>query len=303
MSYQPLPFAEKKDMIALLHASEAAYRASVDAAITAIRARPSLRFLALSGPTCSGKTTTASRMMHDLGKDGHRVALISIDDFFYDREILHRMARESGKPLDLDSVKTIDLPRLSTVVDDLLACRPTSLPRFDFSEGRRVAEEPFLPTEKDLYLFEGIQALYPEVVALFEPSRLLRLFIEVEMPTPTPHGSLSPRECRLLRRLLRDSKFRGTDAATTFAHWEQVVENERKNIEPYRHTAEVHIDSSLPYEMAVMKEPLLAVLSAVPKTDPAKEKAEEYMALLSTFPTVDASYVPKDSVLREFIGF
>lgn len=287
---------------ALVTSSERAYHASVDAALAVIRSRKPLRFITLAGPTCSGKTTTAKLIIDKLREEKHRVVVISIDDFYWDRDTLYRMARESGEPLDLDSVKTIDLSRLAAVVEDLAARRNTCLPRFDFAEGRQVEQIPFAPQQNDIYLLEGIQALYPEVVALLDPSVTLRLYISVAQPLVTPFCQLSPREQRLFRRLLRDSKFRGTDAEATLTRWEGVVANEINNMEPHASSCELSIDSALPYELAVMRDELIALLGEVKEESPHFATAKSYCELLSRFPVISASLVPKDSVLREFIG-
>lgn len=297
-----LSFATEKEKEAFVMVSETAYHASVDAAIEVIRSRKALRFIALAGPTCSGKTTTANLIIDKLKREKHRVIVISIDDFFFDREYLHDMAKASGEPLDLDSVKTIDLKQLASVVEDLAAGRRTLLPHFDFTEGRQTYVTEFLPQADDIYLFEGIQAIYPEVVSLFEPSTMLRLYISIEQTLVTPFCELLPREQRLLRRLLRDSKFRGTDAEATLTHWSGVVANEIKNMEPYVSACELHIDSSMPYELAVMKAELLPLLRTVKKESPHFPMAERFCRLLSEFPDISSALVPKDSVLREFIG-
>lgn len=302
MNFRSFTFATEKEKEAFVIASEKAYHASVDAAIEVIRSRGDLRFIALAGPTCSGKTTTAKLIIDKLCEEKRRVVVISIDDFFFDREYLHDMAKTSGEPLDLDSVKTIDLKQLAVVVADLEAGKATLLPHFDFTEGRQTYVTEFLPQADDIYLFEGIQAIYPEVVSLFEPSTMLRLYISIEQTLVTPFCELSPREQRLLRRLLRDSQFRGTDAETTLTHWSGVVANETKNIDPYVSSCELHIDSSLPYELAVMKDELISLLRSVRDESPHSLTAREYCRLLSNFSVISSSMVPQDSVLREFIG-
>lgn len=292
----------EKEKRALVHASEAHYRDGIAAVTEAVRAHRSLRFVALAGPTCSGKTTTARLLKDALKQDGRRVVMISIDDFFYDRATLAAEAEKRGEPFDMDSVKAIDLPSLRAFLCALHEGRPALLPHFDFERGKQTSFSTLLPEPQDIYLFEGIQAVYPEVVSLFPVGELLRLYLSVERSLATPCGLFPPREQRLLRRLLRDSKFRATDPETTLTHWGSVVRNELSHIEPNRGGVDLTVDSSLPYELCVMKEELIPLLSSVGEGSDHATVARLLCERLTEFPVIDRSLVPRDSVLREFIG-
>jgi len=295
-------FSDESEKKAFVAQCEAAFRSRLHEIASIAAARRDLRFITLAGPTCSGKTTTAGILIEGLESVGRRVVVISIDDFFYDRAHLKAEAQRSGIPFDMDSVRAIDLTALRAFVSDLLAGKPSVLPRFDFHEGKRTIGDTVVPHPEDVYLFEGIQAVYPEVTALFPRETMLSIYISVEETVVTPHGSWLPREIRLLRRLLRDSKFRSTDAETTFSHWGSVVRNELVSIEPYRDTCDERINSALPYELCVLKEPLMALLATVGEGDDHAVTARLLFEKLSRLPSFDEAYVPADSVLREFIG-
>ncbi len=290
---------EKKAFAALC---EAEFRARLDEIAAIAQNRKNLRFITLAGPTCSGKTTTAGILIAKLEEQGHRVVVVSIDDFFYDRAHLRKEAERSGVPFDMDSVKAIDLDALRAFVSDILSGRPSTLPRFNFAEGKREIGDTVIPHPEDVYLFEGIQAVYPEVTSLFPREALLSLYISVEDTVEAEGGLWLPREIRLLRRLLRDSKFRGTDAETTFSHWGGVVRNELASIEPYKDGCDHRIDSSMPYELCVLRDPLLALLDTVDEGSDHAVTARLLREKLSRLPSIPQAYVPADSVLREFIG-
>jgi uridine kinase len=303
VSQSTFSFANETEKRAFVARCEDEFRARIGAVATAVASRDNLRFLTLAGPTCSGKTTTAAILIDRLAAMGRRVTVISIDDFFYDRDYLYEMAEKTGHAPDLDSVRALDLEALRTVVSDVIAGRPTVLPHFDFAAGKRCLGVTLVPHPEDIYLFEGIQAVYPEVVALFPREALFSLYISVEKEIEDDVGGhWKPNEIRLLRRLLRDSKFRGTDAETTFSHWGSVLWNEQKNIEPHKDGCDCHIDSSLLYELCVLRDPLIALLADVIGGSHYSMNARLLSDKLCDLPSISAEYVPADSVLREFIG-
>ena len=302
MSEYSYLFSDETEKKAFAALCEAEFRARLHEIAAIAATREDLRFITLAGPTCSGKTTTAGILIDKLESIGRRVTVISLDDFFYDRAYLMAEAQRSGVPFDMDSVKAIDLDALRAFVADLFDGKTSVLPRFDFREGKRTVGDTVVPHPEDVYLFEGIQAVYPEVTALFPRHAVLSLYISVEETIVTPDGRWLPREIRLLRRLLRDSKFRGTDAETTFSHWGGVTRNELRNIEPYKGGCDHHIDSSMPYELCVLRDPLIALLATVGEDSDYALTARLLSEKLNRLPAISEEYVPADSVLREFIG-
>ncbi len=291
--------AEKKEFVC---ECEKRFRDSLDKAAERVASHRELKFVALSGPTCSGKTTTAGILVDKLTRAGRNVRVVSIDDFFLDRPILEKEAKEKGEPVDLDSVKAIDLEYLKNFVDGIERLEPQKQPLFDFTTASRSGYIDIVPTENDVYVFEGIQAVYPEVTALFEKEHLLSIYISVENGITSLCGSWLPREIRLARRIVRDSRIRNTDAETTFCHWSGVATNEIKCIEPYKDGCDIILDSGMPYEVCVLKKPLLSELYRVGENSKHYLKAKMLIEKIVDFPDIDEEYVPSDSVLREFIG-
>ena len=261
-----------------------------------------IHLLGLTGPTCAGKTTAARKLTSYLSAHGHRVHVISIDDFFHDQIFAKDDAViDENKKLDYDSEKTIDMELLSEKCEDLLAGRPTDLPRFDFQTGLRVNGNRIEPQAGDVFLFEGIQILYPAVNEILQSSHYRSIYI-------CPHTSLqvgdivfTPNRLRLMRRLVRDYRYRATDPDFTFYLWESVRENEEKNIFPYAHLCNDRIDSTMPYEVGMLKPYLCDILQQIPPDSSFFEKAQRILRDVEHVPPVPAEYMTKHSLYKEFI--
>ena len=259
------------------------------------------RIIALSGPTCSGKTTTANKLTAELEACGKDVHLVSIDNFFLERDVLDEAAERSGKPLDYDSVKAIDLALLEERAASIIKGDPTELPVFDFKTGKRTHYETVDPDDASVFIFEGIQAIYPEVTALFGKD-YRSVYISVEDDIEMGDVYFGKRDVRLMRRLLRDYQFRGAHPDFTFHLWRSVAANEDRAILPYVDTVDLRINSTMPYEVCVMKKLLPPVLDLVSDTAMHYPKALEIGEKLKKLDVIDPALVPEASVLREFIG-
>ena len=261
-----------------------------------------IKLVTLSGPTCSGKTTTADALVKEFAKRGRRVCIISADDYFRERSTLVEEARASGTPLDIDSVKAIDFDALSETVENIEMGKALRVPTFDFKKGSRVGYKKFDPSEFDVILFEGIQAVYPEVLALFGNIPYKSIFISVSDDVCVNGKEIISRQIRFLRRMVRDYRFRNTSPDTTFNVWRGVIANERRSIDPYSDNADVKINSFMKYEPFMLKVPVLELLGMIGKDNEFREKADEIAVLLSGLPPITPLYLPKDSVYREFLG-
>ncbi len=258
------------------------------------------RVITLSGPTCSGKTTTASLLVDEIEKAGHNAVVISIDDFYLDNL---RVGMSEGKKIDFDSVKTIDLKYLKSFTEKLLKLERVEIPVFDFTTGCRSSYRPFHPTEKDIFIFEGIQAVYPEVTSLFGDS-YTSVFICVKDEVMCNGVYFSPHEVRLLRRIVRDYYFRSTRPEQTLMIWDSVRENEETAIFPNATNPDFFIDSFLTYELYMISHFALPLLREVPLGSSYKSVAD---SLISRLEELDNRYylnefVPDSSMFREFIG-
>ena len=195
-----------------------------------------------------------------------------------------------------------DMEALAEAVDDILSGRPARLPRFDFLSGRRCETVTVPHGEHDVYIFEGIQAIYPTVTALFAGHRCASVFAFAERGIALADTAFDRTELRLLRRLVRDYNFRGADPTFTLDLWESVRENEEKNILPYIGTQDVVIDSTLGYELSALKPFLLPLLSRIPEEHSFYSEARRIASTLSRIDEISKSYIPATSVYREFLG-
>ena len=261
-----------------------------------------LRFLGLTGPTCSGKTTAARKLTECLEEYGHRVHVISIDDFYFDKDHLHALAEENPKgEIDYDSEATIDIALLREKVESLLSCKETQLPRFDFQTGYRVDGEKVLPEKNDVFLFEGIQILYPRVREILNRGVYKCIYIYPASAIEQGGELFDPNEIRLMRRLVRDSRYRNAKADFTFYLWQSVRANEDSNIFPYVHTCDYRINSTMPYEIGMLKPYLEELLDGFSEQDPFFSQAKAVLHQLRNIPPVCASFIRENSLYKEFI--
>ena len=271
----PLTFASPEEGVALVKQNERDMDARLTACAAAISAdcvAHGVRVIRLSGPTCVGKTTAAEKLTEALEAVGRVVHPISIDDFYYGRDILHKMAEESGsEELDYDSVKTIDLPALRTCVHELMEKGSTQIPIYDFKSGDRAGYRDLtIPEgEEPVFLFEGIQAVYPEVAALFEGIPERSLFINVMQDTILYDSEgrervFTPDRIRLLRRLVRDEAKRDSTPDFTLTLWRSVRENELRSILPHAHACDYGIDSNMAFDIHILAPHLRRIFAEKP---------------------------------------
>ena len=291
--------AEKRKYVA---SCEAAFEAALDGAVGRLLREQDCRILTLSGPTCSGKTTTARKLISEFSEAGRRVHVVSIDDFYYDRALLIERASAEGKRVDFDSPSTIDMEAFSSAVEAILAGRPVKIPRFDFRLGRRAGYEEITPAEGDLYIFEGIQAVYPEVTATLAGERYLSVMAYACRGLSVLGEEIDRTELRLCRRLVRDYNFRGASPLFTLELWQGVRENEETHILPYLDGVDVVIDSTLGYELSALKPYLAPLLSAIPQGHAFRPEADRLLFILSRIDEITKTYIPATSVYREFLG-
>lgn len=261
-----------------------------------------VKIVSLSGPTCSGKTTAATMFAKRLGADGRRVHIVSIDDFYYDRDHLDRMSKQKGSnTIDYDSVDTIDLEALRAFVSEAISGEEVHCPVFDFKLGMRSGYRCIDADTDDIFVFEGIQAIYPQITSLFIPYGFESIYIAPMTVLSDGDVRFEPNELRLLRRLVRDSNFRNTDAEFTLHMWDSVRQNEEKNIFPFVGDCAYKIDSTQPYELGILKPYLERILSCVEAYSPQYPKARQILDKIAHIQDVDASAVGEESLYKEFV--
>ena len=259
------------------------------------------RIVLLAGCSSAGKTTTAKRLCTQLRVNGFPAMHLSTDDYFVgDR----RNPRDENGKLDYEHVECVDIPRLASDLNALARGEAVSLRKFDFRahEGYDDSRTTSVPHD-GFIVIEGIHALNPRLTEGVDETLKFRLFIEPRSRLEIfCHTRMSSRETRLLRRIVRDSSFRGMTPAQTFEMWPKVIAGEEKWILPFRGNADAEFDSSLDYELAVLRNYAEGVLRLLLKKSPDNAQAVGLVDLLSMIDPVSANSVPGDSILRETIG-
>lgn len=275
---------------------ESGYRRQVETIAELIASDEKIKIITLCGPSCAGKTTTSYILEKKLEAiSGIDLKIISIDDFFKNRAEME----QSDNP-DYETIESIDFGYFKECVNNILEGKETYLPSFDFVSGARRDEyELYVPHEKGIVVFEGIQAMYPEITAILPEESCVSLFIDV-LEDVYAYGKLfTHREIRFFRRLVRDFQFRDASVAKTLELWKNVVKNEQNNIYPYSFNAQYTINSSLLYELNVIKKYLLNMLEYDEKTVFLYGMIKEKFA---SIPDIPSELVPDESVFKEFIG-
>lgn len=259
------------------------------------------RIVMLCGPSSSGKTTTALLLrdaLREMGVDAHTV---SIDDFYRGRKLAPVL--EDGS-YDYEALEALDLEKLQGCMRDLIYRGRTRLPIFDFVTGRPAEETRELVMGGDsVVIFEGIHALNPIFEEHLSTDSLYKIFINTV--TPVYDGDdklLARRSIRLVRRMLRDERFRGSPVADTLRMWPQVVRGENLYMFPYVDTADTILDTTHAYEPCVLGTQLLPLLEQAGPDCPDQETVRKLQKALSRFVPIEPSLVPEDSMLREFLG-
>ena len=261
-----------------------------------------LHFLGLTGPTCSGKTTTAEMLTDAFENAGKQIHVISIDDFYYDKDYLQAMAEKKGlASLDYDSEDTIDMALLEECIGTLRGQKRTVLPRFNFTTGLREAGEEISPSSKDIFLFEGIQVLYPRVDSILQGNGYRSIHIAPQSAVETGGEVFEPNEIRLMRRLVRDYRFRNSSPQFTLSLWKSVRENEERMIFPNVHRCNYSIDSTMPYDVGILKPFLEEILLRLSPDDGGYQTAQTILSELRGVQPLSSELIPEKSLYKEFI--
>ncbi len=255
----------------------------------------------LSGPSASGKTTTALNLQRALRERGREAHTVSLDNFYLGRGKAPRLPDGS---FDYETVEALDLPLLRRCMAQLLEEGCAQLPIFDFHDGKRCSQtQPLTIGEESIVIFEGIHALNPLLEEHLPGDNRFKLFINVD--TAVYDGErevLSKRDIRLARRTLRDVRFRNSSIENTMDMWRQVVRGEDLYLFPYVDTADVVFDTAHAYEPAVLGSELLPLLRQVSVHSPHHKSVCRLINGLSGFEPLCASRLPSDCLLREFVG-
>jgi len=293
-----------REVQAWIDACEEDFSNRLNELATKVLKREGERILRLSGPTCSGKTTLANLMKLRFKEAGKHLHLISIDDFFYDKEQLHQKAENASiESLDYDSAATIDWEELSRFIREIFSQQESHCPIFSFQEGKRIGYRTVASREEDIFLFEGIQAFYPEFTDCLRATKheSIGLYIAPMRSLWVGDEEIEPNELRLLRRLVRDYNFRNSSPEHTFGLWAGVRGNEEKNIFPYASEGQYRIDSTMPYELGVLKPYLEKILPQVSEKSPYWDTAKTILTQMREVDPIPSEMISAQSLYREFV--
>ncbi len=260
------------------------------------------RIVLIAGPSSSGKTTFARRLCIQLRVNGLQPLYMGTDDYFVNRD--QTPLDENGER-DYENLNALDIDLFNSNMNDLLAGKEVDLPEFDFMEGRKVFGKRITSIKSDqLIVIEGIHALNGKLTEQIDSKEKYRIYISpLTQLNIDRHNRVPSTDARMLRRMVRDYKYRGHSAADTIAAWPKVRAGENRNIFPYNTEADVLFNSVLEYEIPMLKKYAEPLLREIGPDQPEHSEAVRMLKFLEFFSIIeDESLVPNNSIIREFIG-
>lgn len=263
--------------------------------------RDEVKIVLVAGPSSSGKTTFSKRLGVQLAVNGLKPRMISVDDYFVDRE---RTPLDEKGNHDYESLEAIDVEFLSQQLLELLEGREVELPRFDFHTGKRMFNGHRLKLEEgDILILEGIHCMNPRMLPGIDPATTFKVFISALTQVSVDEQThISTSDNRLIRRMIRDSKYRGYPARETIKRWPSVRKGEEKNIFPFQENADVMFNSATLYELAVLRKYAEPLLLGVTENQEEYSESTRLLKFLFYFKQLDETEIPPTSLLREFLG-
>ena len=259
------------------------------------------RMVLVSGPSSSGKTTFSKRLGIQLRILGLIPTMISLDDYFLDRE---DTPRDENGDYDFETIDALDIDTFNDHLGRLFAGEKVDIPRYDFITGRRQWHDtPLQLNDRSILIVEGIHGLNPKLTARIADNLKFKVYISCLTSISMDDLSrIHTTDNRLIRRMVRDNAYRGTSAESTLKRWQSVCRGEEKYIFPYQENADVMFNSSLLYELPVLKSHVAPLLLGVPDTEEVYGEAVRLLKFIDNFSSLDSREIPPTSLLREFIG-
>ncbi len=286
----------------IIQISEALHEKKYAAIADAIyKKKDNVKFVFLAGPSSSGKTTSCKRIAVHLAVLGIKPLMISLDDYFLDRE--HTPKDEKGN-YDFECLEALDLDFFSQQMQELLEGREIELPKFNFVSGQREKSDKRIQlTDNSILIIEGIHALNPKLSKQINRKNKYLVFVSALTQLALDSQNLiSTSDNRLIRRIVRDYNYRGSSAERTLLMWNNVRNGEERHIFPYQENADSIFNSSLLYEIGVLKSYCYPLLAQVPQTSPAYANARRLQNFLDNFTPISSQSIPPTSIMREFLG-
>ena len=285
----------------IINISEALQEKKIANIAEDIANRQGVKLVLLAGPSSSGKTTSCKRLSIQLAVNGLKPLQISLDDYFVDRD---KTPKDDNGEYDFESIYALNLDLLNEQFNALFRGEEVELPKYDFPSGKSVKSGKKLKMEpNNVLVVEGIHALNPELTAHIPQEQIYRVYASALTTILLDnHNYIPTTDNRLLRRIIRDYKYRGVSAQETIHRWPSVRAGENKWIFPYQENADAMFNTAMLYELAVIKMQAEPLLQQVPEN--CEEHAEAYRLLkfLKYFKGIPYNNLPPTSLLREFLG-
>ncbi len=266
--------------------------------------RESVKLVLIAGPSSSGKTSTSKRVALQLKVLGLNPVVIEMDNYFVDRE---KTPKDKDGNYDFEVLGAMDVRFLNQQLNELFEGRVIELPKFDFTQGKRVfTGDKISMGEKDILIMEGIHGLNPDLISHIEPERVYKIYASaLTSLSLDENNNISTSDCRLIRRIVRDGNYRGMSPESTILRWPSVRRGELNNIFPYQENAHIMFNSALIYELPLLKYYAEPQLRRIQANSPAYTESIRLLKFLSYIQELQPSEitcVPPTSIIREFIG-
>lgn len=290
----------KGQSLELILISEAFHSEALSRIAREIIGRKGVRLVCLAGPSSSGKTTTSKRLAIQLSVSGMRPVALALDDYYVDRA---RTPRDENGKYDFEALEALDLELVNEHLEALLAGEEVQLPKFDFITGTRKQGKRLRLDGGDILIIEGIHGLNEKLTERIPAEMKYKVFISpLTGVNLDSYNRIGTTDTRLLRRMVRDYRTRGYGAENTLLMWPSVIRGSHKHIFPYEEGADDLFNTSLVYEISVLKGYAEPMLRAIPESSPAYGEARRLLSILSFAPVIPSENIPNNSIIREFIG-
>ncbi len=292
---------EENGIKELILFSEALHEKKIAEIARKIKEHGNVRMVLIAGPSSSGKTTFAGKLGMSLKVNGIKPVTISVDNYFVERE---ETPKDENGNYDFECIEALDLKLFNSQLVDLLAGKEVNLPTFNFTTGKKEYRGNTLKLEEDeILVIEGIHCMNDKLTNLIPKENKFKVYIsDLTVLNIDYYNRISTTDTRLIRRIVRDYNFRNYTAEHTLKTWYSVNRGEQKNIFPYQEEADCMFNSSIVYELAVLKKYAMPLLEEIPESSREYSEARRLIVLLKYFETMPSEMIPNNSLLREFIG-
>lgn len=291
----------KGDMGELMLVHEALQEQKITEIVKKIEERKGVKFIMIAGPSSSGKTTFSHRLSVQLMARGYRPHPIAVDDYFVERE---QTPIDENGDFDFEALEAVDVELFNRHMNELLSGKEVEMPSFNFKIGRKEYNGKTLKLGKeDILVIEGIHCLNDKLSYTLPVESKFKIYISaLTQLNVDEHNRVASTDGRLIRRMVRDHRTRGASAKKTLSMWESVRRGEEKNIFPFQEQADVMFNSSLAYEISVLKPYVEPLLFSIGEDEPEYYEAKRLLKFLDYFLACQPEYIPINSILREFVG-